>query len=128
MNDEIRLALQPGTEIDGYRIPKGSIVTTLFFATHMHRDFWEDPERFDPDRFLPERANARPADAWCPFGLGGRRCIGEEFALMEATIAIATLSGELELRLAPGAKVEGQVYGIGPLRPARGIPMTVHTR
>ncbi|MEZ4218502.1 MAG: cytochrome P450 [Myxococcota bacterium] len=115
-------------EIDGYRIPKGSIVTTLFFVTHTHRDFWEDPERFDPDRFLPERANARPADAWCPFGLGGRRCIGEEFALMEATIAIAALSGELELRLAPGAKVEGQVYGIGPLRPARGIPMTVHTR
>lgn len=114
--------------IDGYRIPAKSILTTLFFVTHKHPDFWEEPEKFDPDRFLPERSEGRPAEAWCPFGLGGRSCIGEDFALMEATIAIATLAQRMELRLERGAQVEAKVFGIGPLRPAGGIPMTVHQR
>ena len=114
--------------IDGYRIPVKSIMTTLFFVTQKHPDFWDEPERFDPDRFLPEHSVDRPAEAWCPFGLGGRSCIGEDFALMEATIAIATLAQQLELRLEPGAQVEGRVFGIGPLRPVGGIPMTAHRR
>ena len=114
--------------IDGYRIPAKSIMTTLFFVTQKHADFWDEPERFDPDRFLPDRSVGRPAEAWCPFGLGGRSCIGEDFAMMEATIAVATLAQQLELRLEPGARVEGRVFGIGPLRPAGGIPMTVHRR
>ncbi|MBJ22964.1 MAG: cytochrome P450 [bacterium] len=114
--------------IDGYRIPAGSIMTLLLFVTQKDPEFWEDPERFDPDRFLPERSADRHEEAWCPFGLGGRRCIGEDFAMMEATIALAAVAQRLELRLAPGAKVEGQVYGIGPMRPAAGLPMTVHRR
>ena len=114
--------------IGGYRIPARSILTTLFFVAQKDPQFWEEPERFDPDRFLPERSEGRPAEAWSPFGLGGRSCIGEDFALMEATVVLATLARRLEFRLAPGASVEGQVFGIGPLRPARGIPMTVHRR
>ena len=114
--------------IDGFRIPAKSIVTTLFYVTHENAEYWSEPTRFDPDRFLPERSEERPADAWCPFGLGGRRCIGEEFALMEATIALATLAQRLELRLEPDATLSGQVHGIGPLRPVAGIPMTVHSR
>ena len=60
-----------------------------------------------PATIAPERSAARPSEAWCPFGLGGRRCIGEDFALMEATIAIAALAQRFELRLEPGAVVEG---------------------
>ena len=47
---------------------------------------------------------------------------------MEAAVVLATVAQRLELRLKPGAPVEGQVFGIGPLRPARGLPMTVHQR
>ena len=114
--------------IDGYRIPAKSIMTTLFYVAQKNPVYWDAPERFDPDRFLPERSVDRPAESWCPFGLGGRSCIGEDFALMEATIILASVAQRLELRLEPGAPVEGQVFGIGPLRPARGISMTVHRR
>lgn len=115
-------------ELDGFRIPAKSIVTTLFYVTHEHRDYWDSPERFDPDRFLPERSVGRPAEAWCPFGLGGRSCIGENFAMMEATLALAIVARRLEFRLAPGADLIGRVHGIGPLRPSEGIPATVHAR
>jgi cytochrome P450 len=114
--------------IDGYRIPAKSIMTTLFYVAQKNPVYWDEPERFDPDRFLPERSVDRPVESWCPFGLGGRSCIGEDFALMEATIILASVARRLELRLEPGAPVEGQVFGIGPLRPARGISMTVHRR
>ena len=115
-------------EIDGFRIPAKSIVTTLFFVTQEHPDYWASPSSFDPDRFLPKRSIGRPSEAWCPFGLGGRSCIGEDFALMEATLAIAIVARRLQFRLAPGADLVGRVHGIGPLRPSEGIPMTVHPR
>jgi len=115
-------------ELDGYRIPAKSIVTTLFFVTQEHPDYWAAPSRFEPDRFLPERSVDRPAEAWCPFGLGGRSCIGEDFAMMEATLAVAIVARHLQFRLAPGAGLVGRVDGIGPLRPSEGIPVTVHAR
>ena len=87
--------------IGGYRIPARSILTTLFFVAQKDPQFWEEPERFDPDRFLPERSEGRPAEAWSPFGLGGRSCIGEDFALMEATVVLATLARRLRLHRAP---------------------------
>lgn len=115
-------------EIDGYRIPKGTLLQPLFYLTLRHPDLWEDPDRFDPDRFLPERAEARPSEAFPPFGLGGRRCIGEEFALMEATIVLAAFAQRLELRLAPGFEVRAGLMGFGPIRALTGISMSVHRR
>ena len=115
-------------ELDGFRIPAKSIVTTLFFVTQEHPDYWAAPSSFEPDRFLPERSVDRPAEAWCPFGLGGRSCIGEDFAMMEATLAVAIVARHLQFRLAPGAGLVGRVDGIGPLRPSEGIPVTVHAR
>lgn len=113
--------------IDGYRIPKKSFVNPLFYLTQRHTEFWDEPDRFDPDRFLPERSQGRPPEAFSPFGLGGRRCIGEHFALMESTIVLATLSQRFELRLVPGHPVEPMIMG-GPIRPRHGIQMTLHHR
>ncbi len=64
----------------------------------VHRDpaVWEDPERFDPDRFLPDRVRARPAGAYKPFGTGKRICTGRNFALVEAALALATLTREFD--------------------------------
>ena len=61
-----------------------------FYLTHRHPEFWDDPDRFDPDRFTPERSVGRPPEAFTPFGLGARRCIGERFALIEATLVMAS--------------------------------------
>lgn len=78
--------------IDGWRIPKRANITVSIWVTQRHPEFWEEPERFDPDRFLPERSEGRPRLAYLPFGAGPRRCVGEEFALMEATLALASIA------------------------------------
>jgi cytochrome P450 len=84
-------------EIGGYVIPAGSFVAVSQFATHRHPQFWEDAEAFEPDRFTADREAARHPYAYFPFGGGPRACIGSHFAMLEATIAVATLLGRFTI-------------------------------
>jgi cytochrome P450 len=84
-------------EIGGYVIPAGSFVAVSQFATHRHPQFWEDAEAFAPDRFTADREAARHPYAYFPFGGGPRACIGSHFAMLEATIAVATLLGRFTI-------------------------------
>ncbi|MFK5047699.1 cytochrome P450, partial [Klebsiella pneumoniae] len=52
---------------------------------------------FDIDRFLPEAEAARHPHAYKPFGNGVRACIGRQFALTEAKLALAVLLQHFDL-------------------------------
>ncbi|MEU6724911.1 cytochrome P450 [Nonomuraea wenchangensis] len=79
------------TEIGGYPIPKDQGVGVLLPVLHRHPAAWERPDEFDIDRWLPEqRKNHHPA-AYKPFGNGERACIGRQFALTEARLALAMI-------------------------------------
>ena len=86
------------TEIGGFVIPAGAYVLVSQYATHRHPEFWEKPETFDPSRFTPEREQTRHRFAYFPFGAGPRACIGSQFAMLEAVIAVAALMQRLQLR------------------------------
>lgn len=110
--------------IDGYRIAAGAPVNLSPWITHRHPDFWDDPERFDPERFAPERATTRHRFAYFPFSSGPRLCIGNEFALMEATLLVAMMAQRYRIELAepdravlPEAKLT--------VRPLGGVPVRV---
>jgi cytochrome P450 len=107
--------------LGGYAIPKNTLVTISVWATHRHRDFWDDPLRFDPERFSPERSGDRPRFAYLPFSGGPRLCIGYEFALVEAQIILAMVLQRHRVRLA----VEGEVTPEMTLttRPRGGVPV-----
>lgn len=121
-----RLAVEDH-EVGGYRIPKGSLVLVSQFLMHRDARFFPDPERFRPERFTPEAKDTRPQFAYFPFGGGVRRCIGEGFAWMEATLMLATLARRWRLRAAPGHTVEMQPRIT--LRPGKGgVPMTLESR
>jgi cytochrome P450 len=59
---------------------------------------WDRPLEFDPDRFTPE--NAKTGDRWqcIPFSAGPRTRIGDHFAMLEATVALATIIRRTEIR------------------------------
>lgn len=87
------------TLLDGrYLItPEDKVMINL---SGLHRDpaVWgEDAERFEPERFTPEAIAKRPLHAWKPFGNGMRACIGRQFALHEAKLAVSMILQRFEL-------------------------------
>jgi cytochrome P450 len=84
--------------VDGYRIARGTILIAGIYAVHRDPRLWEDPLTFDPDRF--SAPNCAPRNRWqyLPFGAGPRSCIGDHFAMLEATLALATIVRRTEFR------------------------------
>jgi cytochrome P450 len=111
--------------IAGYHIPAGSTVAISPYVTHRHPDFWDNPEGFDPDRFLPEQFTEARRQAYLPFGVGQRLCIGNNFALLEARLIVAMVLQVFWLDLVPGCRVVPKP-GI-TLRTQTGLPMTLRS-
>ncbi|PIB78571.1 cytochrome P450 [Mycobacterium celatum] len=84
-------------EVDGHRLDAGTLAIVAIHAIHRDPTFWEDPLTFNPDRFAPGRANGRNSWQYLPFGGGPRACIGDHFALIEATLALAAITRECEI-------------------------------
>jgi cytochrome P450 len=110
--------------IGGYRIPKGAYVILTPYVTHRHPSFWERPDDYDPERFADDRAEGRHRYAYFPFGGGPRLCIGNQFAMMEAQLILASILSRVELRLAPDAHVVPEP--LITLRPGGALRMTLH--
>lgn len=106
----------------GGPVRPGETIMIPVFALHRHRDLWSDPDAFDPDRFAPG-AGPRHRFAYLPFGAGPRICIGMGFALLEATIILATLVSRFRFRLPPGYAPRPRM--ILTLRPEGGLPLIV---
>jgi cytochrome P450 len=72
----------------------------LFGRLTVQRDpsLWENPLTFDPDRFAPENERDRNRWQYLPFGGGSRSCIGDHFAMLEATLGLATFIRRAEIR------------------------------
>ncbi|HME15654.1 MAG TPA: cytochrome P450 [Mycobacterium sp.] len=83
--------LNKDLSVDGYRLEAGTVAIVSFYAMHRDPYLWDRPLTFDPDRFLPERSEGRSRWQYLPFGGGPRSCIGDHFAMLEATLALATI-------------------------------------
>jgi len=84
-------------EVDGYRVPAGSLVIYGTAAVQRDPALWDRPDEFDPDRFLGAAAKSRDRWQYAPFGAGPRTCIGDHFAMLEATLALATVLRRIEV-------------------------------
>lgn len=113
--------------LDGRRIPQGSLLFMSPYLVQHDPRWWPDPERFDPDRWAAGRQADLPRFAYFPFGGGVHRCIGEPFAWTEGVLILASLARSWRLRLLPGvAPVE--LHPRVTLRPRHGLPVTVERR
>lgn len=81
-----------------YPIGKGA---DLFISTwNIHRSpfLWDEPNEFNPNRFksikdinslLPNEISTN--FAFLPFGAGGRKCVGDQFASLEAIVCFSLI-------------------------------------
>lgn len=100
----MRKAINEDT-IGDYPIPANAFISYSAYTLHRHPDFWDNPERFDPERFSPEQVAARPRFAYLPFGAGPRLCIGNNFAMLEGQLILATIAQCYRFALVPGHEV-----------------------
>jgi unspecific monooxygenase len=93
----VRQAIGPD-RVGDLEIPRGSILMIAPWVLGRHRKLWRDPDAFDPSRFMPG-APPIPRFAYLPFGAGPRICVGAQFALSEATLVLAAMIRQFEIRL-----------------------------
>ncbi|MDX1883441.1 cytochrome P450 [Mycolicibacterium sp. 120270] len=84
--------------VDGHRVEAGTLVLVGIYAVHRDPDVWPNPLEVDPDRFSPEKAKTIDRWQFIPFAGGSRSCIGEHFARLETTLALATIIRAKEIR------------------------------
>jgi cytochrome P450 len=78
-------------EIGGYAVPAGTIVFVSPWVMHRDPRWFDEPQAFRPERWAGDLAKELPRFAYMPFGGGPRICIGNRFAMMEATLILATV-------------------------------------
>jgi cytochrome P450 len=116
-------------DLGGVTIPARSLILMSQWIVHRDERWWPEPEQFQPERWLPGGSALdpdRPKFSYFPFGAGTRVCIGEQFAWMEGTLALATFARRWRLRLVEGHPVVPQP--IVTLRSKHGMRMITHAR
>jgi len=127
---------------------KGADVFIAVWNLHRSETYWDNAQKFDPSRwerefkneaapgwegFKPELVkglypNEIATDfAFLPFGGGIRKCIGDQFAVMESTVVLAMLLQKFSFELAKPADEVGMVTG-ATIHTDGGLPMRIIKR
>lgn len=93
------------------------------YAMHRHEMYWDAPNTFRADRHLPQNSKGRDKYLNLPFGAGPRICVGANFAMMQASIILATLLARY--RFEPGGDLPRPVMHM-TIRPDPGIMLKAH--
>ena len=143
--------LPPGLNGDpnGYPIGKGADLFISVWNLHRSPYLWKEPDAFRPERFSeandnpefkewagydPEKQgsslypNEIASDfAFLPFGGGIRKCVGDQFALMEATVCLMMTLSKYKFELAGSPRDVGMATG-ATIHTANGLKCRVLKR
>ncbi|NXF78127.1 CP2J6 protein, partial [Sclerurus mexicanus] len=92
------------TELLGYHVPKDTIILANIDSVLSDPGKWETPDQFNPGHFLDKDGNFVNREAFLPFAIGQRVCIGELLAKMELFIVFSTLLQAFRFTLPEGVK------------------------
>ncbi|KAK0713557.1 cytochrome P450 [Lasiosphaeria miniovina] len=82
-----RVVPPEGAVLAGYAVPPGVVVSTQNYSLHRDGGAYPDAEKFDPSRW--ESPSPEAKNAFMPFGIGPRNCIGLNLARMELRLCTA---------------------------------------
>lgn len=103
-----------------YPIPAHVGIMVSIFHIHRHKDYWKEPEEFNPDRFLSNLYGQDEPSAYIPFGAGKRSCLGKNFALMELTLITAMIVQKFHIVKPENFQIEIEYIASMFIRPKLG--------
>jgi cytochrome P450 len=109
--------------VDGVDVPRGAHVLVSQFVSHRNERFFPEPDAFRPERWADGFEATLPRGAYFPFGAGTRKCLGDQFALLEAHIILMEFARSSRPRpIAPGIP---RAEPRATYRPSGGVPSTI---
>jgi cytochrome P450 len=113
-------------QLGDYELPANSTVLMFYHGVHHNPAVWTDPEVFDPERFSPNRTAQRHSFAFVPFSGGPRKCLGDEFSLLEGPLVLAMMLQRYRVTLTPGQTFAGKLGAT--MKPQNGVKGTLCLR
>lgn len=89
--------VSPGATVDGHWVPAGTLCGNETWSVMRDERYWKDPNTFRPERWL--NGEVINKDAFNPFSLGPRVCIGINLAYMEMHIILARIVWQYDWEL-----------------------------
>jgi cytochrome P450 len=120
-----RRALEP-MEFGDLQIPSGINVLMSQWVVHHDERWFAEPDAFRPDRWAEPGISQLPKYAYFPFGGGPRSCIGNQFAMFEMVLILATLVPPFRIQLDSMKRIRPRPAVT--LRPSETIQATMHAR
>lgn len=110
-------------------MPANQDIIISVYNIHHSPAVWDRPEDFLPERFsldepVPNETNTDYK--YIPFSGGPRKCVGDQFALLEAVTALGVLLHTFDFQLVPGQTI-GLTTG-ATIHTTNGLYMTVKPR
>ncbi|KAJ7976874.1 Cytochrome P450 [Quillaja saponaria] len=104
----IRRAQVPDVLPGAYKVNAGQDIMISVYNIHHSSQVWERAEEFVPERFdlegpVPNETNTD--FRFIPFSGGPRKCVGDQFALLEATVALAVFLQHINFELVPDQNI-----------------------
>ncbi|XP_065199572.1 probable cytochrome P450 303a1 [Planococcus citri] len=107
------------TTLQGYHIPKDTMVIANFNGVLMNKRFWDDPEVFRPDRFIDAEGKVFVPDNYLPFGYGKHRCMGQTLARSNIFLFTASLLQKYNFSV-PSNEAPPSTNGVDGVTPSPG--------
>lgn len=104
----LRRAQVPDVLPGNYKVNAGQDIMISVYNIHHSTQVWERADEFMPERFdlegpVPNESNTD--FRFIPFSGGPRKCVGDQFALLEAIVALAIVLQQLNFELIPDQNI-----------------------